>query len=269
MPSLDDHFRALTKVRPPEGALPELGQRQAGPFPRRPVTLARLGVAALALLVAAGGLIFAVRAFGRQAPASSVSPSGVASPRPQPSEPAPSPSTQPKPQGGMFGAMLEAIRDSSPDGWTFSLQSDRLDRDWRLDGNADDGSGPGRLYVDVTIRPGMILAHPCADHEYRQGGTCVEHRLGNGDLLALRDVVLDQGGMKTIETTLVHADGSGVSAEAGNWTIAPLPSGGVSQGNLPLPRVTRDDVLYTVEQLGRLVRAVDEKTRACLRGTCT
>jgi hypothetical protein len=264
MPSLDDHFRALTRVRPSEESWPELGQRPARSAPRRPLPVARLGVAALALLVAAGGLIFAMRAFEKGEPAAGTSPPTM-SPHPA-TEPGASTSPKPKQESGMFGAMLEAIRDSSPAGWTFDLRNDRLDGDWRLDGDAEDGSGPGRLYVDVTFRAGMILAHPCADHEYRQGGPCVEH--ANGDLLALRDVVVDPGGMKTIEVTLVHPDGSGVGAEAGNWTMASLPSGGVSQGSLPSPKVTRTDPLYTVEQLGRLVRAVDERTRACLREKC-
>jgi hypothetical protein len=168
----------------------------------------------------------------------------------------------------MFGAMLEAIRDSSPRGWSFALKKDRLDGDWRLDGDVDDGSGPGRLYVSVTFRPGMVLAHPCADDQFRQGARCVEHSLPNGDLIALRDIVIDTGGMKTIDVTLVHPDGSGVGAEAGNWTIAPLASGALSQSELPIPRVTRPDPLYTAEQLGQLVRAVDEKTRACRRTSC-
>jgi hypothetical protein len=266
MPSLDHHFRALTKVRPPEESWPELRERPVGRLPRRPLPLAPLGVVALAFLVAAGGLILVMRAFESAEPAPGTSPS-TKSPHPA-SAPAPSTSPKPEHESGMFGAMLEAIRDSSPAGWTFALEKDRLDGDWRLDGNADDGSGPGRLYVDVTFRPGMMLAHPCADHEYRQGASCVERRLTNGDLLALRDVVVGPGDMKTIDVTLVHPDGSGVGAEAGNWTIAALPSGGVSHGSLPSPKVTRADPLYTVEGLGRLVRAVDERTRACLREDC-
>jgi hypothetical protein len=266
MSSLDDHFRALTKIRPPEESWPELRERATGRLPRRPVPVSTLGVAALALLMAAGGLIVAMRAFQRAEPAPGTSPSTMA-PHPA-TEPAPSMSPEPKPETGMFGAMLEAIRDSSPARWTFALEQDRLDGDWRLDGNADDGSGPGRLYVDVMFRPGMMLAHPCSDHEYRQGASCVERRLPNGDLLALRDVVVGPGDMKTIDVTLVHPDGSGVGAEAGNWTIASLPEGSVSQGSLPSPIVTRADPLYTVEGLGRLVGAVDERTRACLREKC-
>jgi len=164
---------------------------------------------------------------------------------------------------GVFAAMLDAIRSSSPPGWLFALQPDRLDGDWRMDGAVDDGSGPGRLFVVVTIRPGMIQAHPCTDMEFRQRGRCVERTLPGGDRLVLRDVVVEAGGMKTIVAVLVHPDGSGVSAEAGNWTIDPLPSGTpVGQSDLTMPRVTRTDPPYTVEQLGRLVQAVDETIRA-------
>ena len=79
-------------------------------------------------------------------------------------------------------------------------------------------------------------------------------------LLVLREIVADPGGMKTIEVVLVHPDRSGVGAEAGNWTIATLPNGTpLSQGELPKPRVTRPDPLYSVDQLAQLVLAVDER----------
>jgi hypothetical protein len=169
----------------------------------------------------------------------------------------------------MFDAMRDAIRVSSPAGWRFTLGSDRLDGDWRIDGDVDDGSGPGRLSVDVTLRPGMLQADPCADPEFRQGARCVRRPLPDGDLLVLRDVVADPGGMKTIEVVLVHPDRSGIGAEAGNWTIATLPNGTpLSQGELPKPRVTRPDLLYTVDQLAQLVLAVDKKVQECIQISC-
>jgi hypothetical protein len=76
-------------------------------------------------------------------PASSASPA-VETPRPSPNT-TPSPTRSPAFNSGMFAAMFEAIRASSPQGWSFTLESDRLDGDWRLDGDVDDGSGPGRL----------------------------------------------------------------------------------------------------------------------------
>jgi WD40-like Beta Propeller Repeat len=187
-------------------------------------------------------------------------PGAVETPRPSPTDATPTPTPSPASNSGMFAAMLDAIRASSPPGWRFTLGSDRLDGDLRIDGDVDDGSGPGRLSVDVTLRPGMLEADPCADPEFRQGARCVRRRLPNGDLLVLRDIVADPGGMKTIEVVLVHPDRSGVAAEAGNWTIATLPNGTpLSQGELPKPRVTRRDPLYTLDQLAQLVLAVDER----------
>jgi TolB protein len=68
MPSLDEHFRALSKVRPPQ-SWPELGAAPRG-LPARPPSgpVRRLAVAVLALAVAAAGLVFAVRAFRTERP---------------------------------------------------------------------------------------------------------------------------------------------------------------------------------------------------------
>jgi Tol biopolymer transport system component len=63
MPKLDDYFRALTKVRPPN-EWPALGEHAPGPpTPLRTPLGRRLAVAALALAVAGGGVVFAARAF--------------------------------------------------------------------------------------------------------------------------------------------------------------------------------------------------------------
>jgi hypothetical protein len=268
MPNLEDYFDALTRVRPPDGWREWDHRETLPPAPpsRRP---RRVGVTALALLVAAGGVVIAVRAFPtghQEAPEPATQPN-VGTPQPNPSEGGPTPTQSAPPQSGMFGAMLDAIRNSSPTGWRFTLTSDRLDGDWRLDGNADDGSGPGRLYVDLTVRPGMFEADPCADSEFRQGARCVRRPASHGDLLFLRDVVTD-GDMKTIEVVLVHPDRSGVEAEAGNWTIASLPSSTpAAQQDLPTPRVTRPEPLYTVYRLAQLVLAVDEGTRSASEST--
>ena len=267
MPSLDDHFAALSKVSPPD-PWPDVDRRAARSL-SEPLARRRIGVAALALLIAAAGFFLAVRAFRGPAPTTEAKATPRASPQSHQTGGGPSPKQRQSPlETGMFGAMLDAIRGSSPPGWEFSLRGDRLDGDWRVDGDANDGAGPGRLYVDVTFRPGMLGPHPCADAEFRQGSSCEERPLPGGDLLVLRDVVVDTGGMKTIEAVLVHPDGSGVGAEAGNWTIAALPSGPVGQDQLPNPRVTRPDPLYSVEQLARLVQSVDQGTRDCVRTGC-
>jgi hypothetical protein len=269
MPSLEEHFRALTKVRPPE-TWPDLDQRVAPALPPQGPPYRRIAVAVLALVVSGAGFFAAASAFRQPAPSkgANASPSVERTPQPTLSPVLPSPTLPPAPEHGVFGAMLEAIRGSSPGGWQFYLHSDRLDGDWRLDGEVDDGSGPGRVYFDVTVRPRRLLPHPCEDSEFRQGAPCREHPLPHGDLLVLRDVVLDGGGMKTIDVVLVHPDGSGTTAEAGNWTVPPLPSGPVSQSDQPTPGVTRAEPFYTVDELGRLVRAVDEAARACIESSC-
>jgi hypothetical protein len=202
-------------------------------------------------------------------PAPGASPTIVETPRPKPTDATPTPTPSPAFPSGMFDAMFEAIRASGPPDWRFTLESDRLDGDWRLDGDVDDGSGPGRLSVNVTLRPGMLQADPCADPEFRQGGPCVQKPLPNGDLLVLRDIVVEAGHMKTNEVVLVHPDRSGIGAEAGNWSIGALPNGtSSSQSELPTPRVTRPDPLYTVDQLAQLVLAVDESVKDCIGTNC-
>src|SRR6266511_1752070 len=62
MPSLDDHFNALTKVRPPDG-WPDLRERGTRPIAPRPRHGLRAGTAVLAFVVAAAGFAFAIRAF--------------------------------------------------------------------------------------------------------------------------------------------------------------------------------------------------------------
>jgi hypothetical protein len=199
-------------------------------------------------------------------------PNGEQRPRPLVGHPVSAPPPQrepPTPERGVFGAMLKAIRVSSPPHLDMTFEADRLDGDWRLDGTVADGSGPGNLLVDLTVRPGMLQSHPCADAEFRRRATCVERSLPDGDLLVLRDLVVERGGMKTIEVVLVHPDRSGVAAEAGNWTLAPLAEGtSVSQSELPMPRVTRSSLVYSVQQLGRLVQAVDVRARRCIRAGC-
>jgi Tol biopolymer transport system component len=66
MPSLEDHFRALERIRPP--VWPELGDREPRSVVPRPPLGRRLAAAAVALAVTAGGLVFVVRAFRTDRP---------------------------------------------------------------------------------------------------------------------------------------------------------------------------------------------------------
>jgi hypothetical protein len=112
----------------------------------------------------------------------------------------------------VFAAMLETIVTDRPT-VRFDLHPDRLDGSWILDGNADDGLGPGRLYVTVTRRAGDLTAHPCGDPDFRQGGRCFEQALPNGDRLVLRDRVTG-GGVTAVLAVLIHPDRSGITAES-------------------------------------------------------
>jgi hypothetical protein len=270
MPSLDDHFRALTTVRPPEQP-PDFHNRTPRPMPPPPGRSQRAVAIVVALLVAAGGIFAVTRAFGRDTgrhPAADLTPSATSEPSPikTPSEsPSPAPDWA---QGGVFSAMYDTITSASPAGWSFDLTHDRLDGDWVIDGNVDDGAGPGRLYVDVTTRPGNLQADPCFDSEFALSSPCETQHLANGDTLVLRDVHTDPGGTKTIEVVLIHPDRSGISAEAGNFAAPVLPVGSVTQGQLSPAQVTREDPLYTVGQLGKIMMAVDQAVQNCLRTSC-
>jgi hypothetical protein len=141
----------------------------------------------------------------------------------------------------------------------FDLHPDRLDGSWILDGNADDGFGPGRLYVVVSPRRGDLTAHPCSDPDFRQGGRCVERELPDGHRLVLRDRVTG-GGVTTVLAVLIHPDRSGITAEASNQAIDAL--GPIGPGPVVPPPATRPAPLYTAPQLGSLLRAIDASLSA-------
>jgi hypothetical protein len=60
---------------------------------------------------------------------------------------------------GTFRTVMAAIASHRP-GYRLHLTPDRLDGDWRLDGEVDDGFGAARLFVVLTVEPGMLTAHP-------------------------------------------------------------------------------------------------------------
>jgi hypothetical protein len=164
----------------------------------------------------------------------------------------------PAPLGEIQALMAETIAADRPM-LRFDLRPDRLDGSWILDGNADDGLGPGRLYVVVTQRPGDLTAHPCGDTDFRQGGGCVEQVLANGDRVVLRDRVTSHG-VTTVLAVLIHPDRSGITAEASNFEI-PIPPPAITGGQRPPVVVSRPDPLYTARELGELVLAIDTALR--------
>ena len=145
--------------------------------------------------------------------------------------------------------MVEAITAHRP-GFRFFLSSDRLEGDWRLDGSADDGTGPGRLFIDLTRQAGMLTANPCRDPDFVQGGRCSIQLLPTGARLVRRGLV-EANGTRTIVVALINPDRSGITAEASNFSIDGRST-----------RVTRSMPLYAVEDLVELVLAIDQRVRA-------
>jgi hypothetical protein len=231
MPDLDDHFRALTSVRPPEEP-PDFRDRppqQIAPPPRHPQRVVAILVA---LLVAAGGIFAVTRAFDRG--------TRFSSPETTPTSPSG------PPPGGVFRAMYDAVQASSPSGWTFSFQYGQVGGDWIIDGYVDDGSGPGRLHIDVSTQPGGVDFHDCYDKEPTGANCSTFYLVDNGGPAEGNSATVPDG-TKTLEVGLVDPGRSGIVAEAD---------------------VTRDHPLYTLDQLAELVRAVNRAVQDCLATSC-
>jgi hypothetical protein len=144
----------------------------------------------------------------------------------------------------VFDAILDVITAQRPR-FRFHFTPDRLDGDWRLDGVADDGRGPGRLFLDVTTKPGNLTANPCTDPDFVQGGRCTSRILPTGSRLVRRGLV-EENGIRTVVVALIHPDRSGLTIEAGNFAI----DGFSSVVNRPMP-------LYSIEDLAELIVAID------------
>jgi hypothetical protein len=153
--------------------------------------------------------------------------------------PEPTPALDP-----VFRAMVDAVAADRP-ALRLSFTPDRLEGDWRLDGTADDGSGPGRLFIDLTRQAGMLTANPCGDPDFVQGGRCSIQLLATGARLVRRGLV-EAKGTRTVVVALIQQNRSGITIEASNFAIA---GRAVS--------VTRPMPLYTVEDLVDLVVAID------------
>jgi hypothetical protein len=113
----------------------------------------------------------------------------------------------------------------------------------------------------IGVSTGTQLLHPCQDSEFKAGVTCTERTLADGSVLSVRGVV-DHRGIEYDDVALTHPDGSGVLAEAGNFTITwPLPRYITADGKKHLVHISRSAPIYTPEQLGELAVAVDRATR--------
>jgi hypothetical protein len=157
-------------------------------------------------------------------------------------------------------AIADAVVAASPDGWTFDFAADRWDG-LGVEATADDGSGAGRLMIGLS-QPGYQQLHPCQDPEFQAGVKCTERTLDDGSILSIRAVV-DSHGVQYADVALTHPDSSGTMAETGNFVIKwPLPRYIISaQEKRDLVQVTRAQPPYTVDQLAKVVVAVDRATR--------
>ena len=162
----------------------------------------------------------------------------------------------------VFAAMFETAVARHP-GHRFQLVPDRLEGEWRLAGNASDGSGAGRLFLAVTTDPGQLSAHPCADQDFNHGGPCDERPLPNGDLLVVRGVAEDDL-IRVIAVVLIHPDRSGISAEATNlrlpMTIVQHAFSAAGEHQAVPP--TRLDPILDLDELSALVLAIDERLQS-------
>jgi hypothetical protein len=155
--------------------------------------------------------------------------------------------------------IADAIRDASPSGWTFDMSADRWDG-WGVEATADDGSGPGRLMIGISRPVGSQLLHPCTDAEFKAGVTCTEQTLADGSVLSKR-ALIDWHGTQYIDVVVTHPDGTGVMAESGNFVIDwPPPQVVTPEQKKHLTHVTRPAPTYDVDQLARVVLAVDRAT---------
>jgi hypothetical protein len=122
----------------------------------------------------------------------------------------------------------------------------------------------GQIMVFVSPSPGTMTREPCGDPEFAAGVTCTETHLAGDAILSVRGLV-DYEGIQTYEISLTHADGSGVAAEAGNFTLPPMPqrvSSGAEKLRLTRPTVSRPSPTYDADQLAAVAEAVDAAARA-------
>ena len=161
--------------------------------------------------------------------------------------------------------MLATVR-AAADGAIVDLTSDVTAGSAELDGTADDGDGPGRLLVVVSPAGTAARTDLCQDRDFAQGGTCERERLPDGGLLYRRGLVRF-GNTRTIVVAIQRADGSGVLLESDNFTV-PAPPVLVAGQPRPTPTITRDDPVFSLDELESLARAVSTATQDCTLARC-
>jgi hypothetical protein len=163
------------------------------------------------------------------------------------------------PRSALDQQLIDIIRANSPSNFEFAFGGGGTDQS-SVDGTADDGAGAGRVYV-WTAGPGMLTREPCGDSDFVQGASCTETHVGRDGILSVRGLV-DYQGIQTYDISLTHADGSGVGAEVGNFTVPALPDNltvltPADKARLGRPTVTRSAPIYDAAQIAALVQAVD------------
>lgn len=163
--------------------------------------------------------------------------------------------------------LLKAIDSVTPDGVTVDLKEGDIGVP-TLDGSVEDAQGAGRLMLSLTNTTGMFTVHPCSDSEFKGDATCTETTLADGSHLSVRGLS-DYRGIKTYVVNVTRDDGTGVSAEAGNFTLPPQPEAGetisdkaeaYAPGGRYAPVVTRDLPVYDTAALTKMVRLVAAET---------
>ena len=152
-----------------------------------------------------------------------------------------------------------AIRDSSPASWTLDLKN-ADSSSGGIDGTADDGQGEGQISVGIST--GGQQVHPCSDPEFKSGLSCTERVLPSGAVLSLRGLMVADNGAVTYEVVITYPDGSGLNAEAGNYSLAELPTTRVTPQQkkalvASMVKVHRDSPTYSLSQLEEVALAVD------------
>jgi hypothetical protein len=166
----------------------------------------------------------------------------------------------------VFGAILATVRAVSPAGYRFDLQADTLGEEWRIDGNVDDGRGPGRVLITVSRTGAGWARHPCSDPEFKAGATCEERRLPDGTRLVRRGVS-DDHGYKTIIVMVVRDQGVSVHAETGNYR-SPIPTPDTITSVSRRLKITREHPLYNLTQLQQMVQTIDRTIQDCIPPRC-
>lgn len=149
-------------------------------------------------------------------------------------------------------AAVEAAVTASPSHWKFGFTA--TPSGLAIEGTADDGDGPSRLFIGIQEVPGHSIRNPCSDATFSAQASCRESLLADGSVLAIRGEVNDSG-IVTVVAAVSRPDRTGVFLESANYTSPNGPT--PPTGRL---RPSRARPAYTPEMLGEVAVAVAEAT---------